>query len=313
MHEDSLDDHPDLQRLRLSRKDQRRALAEARRTRRQARASSSGPSFARRHRTVLVSVVVLAAVVAVGALVVDQGRAQAGVDLARPFAGTPAADWSDGAAGIVPPEAAPVGPHPAAAVTDAYRRVRQVLVASRLDRAVLEGHDHARYLALLAPAARPQVGEELATPSEEAYTRVTRIADGFRLLSAQPKVRGEMSATPAADGTLLVRTNYVFVYAFEPADPDAVVRSEDILTVDRFEAEFRVAAGERWTPESRGVWPHSVRGFTYAAACDAFDRGELAPPYSDADRADPRQRAEDPATYFDPQVPIPTTSNCPAT
>ncbi|MEU7529125.1 hypothetical protein AB0A74_25585 [Saccharothrix sp. NPDC042600] len=42
----------------------------------------------------------------------------------RPFEGTPAAGRADGAAGIVAPEARPVGPFPVEQVADAYARVR---------------------------------------------------------------------------------------------------------------------------------------------------------------------------------------------
>jgi hypothetical protein len=315
-----IDEHPDLLDLRLSRKDERAARAEARR--RQRRGAPVRRAFPRRYRTPVVAVAALAVLVGAGALLVDRARPGVtetspsttgtavdrtpGVDLSQPFAGTPAAGWADGAAGIVPPAAAPVGAYTAEQVAAAYEQVRQVLVTARLDVAVLEGHDHGRYLALLAPGARASVTADLATP--EGYGLVTRIADGFHLLPVPPKVAGAMWAAEAPDGALTVHTDYLFVYAFAPSDPEEVREPMDVVAVSRFAADYSVT-DTRWPEADRGVWPADVTSHTYSAACDAADRGELAPSHSDRD-VPAEDVAVDEARVFDPESPMPTTSNC---
>jgi hypothetical protein len=278
------------------------------------------PSFPRRHRTALISVGVVAALVV--AVVVLRNRAHhgatgsspsttntvmnesVGVDLSQPFLATPAAGWADGAAGIVTLAPAPVGSYTAEQVAAGYGRVRQLLVTERLDPAVLKGHDFERVLTLLAPAARAQV--DMSRPSQNAYLTATRIADGFDLLPVEPKVTGTMSAAQAPDGALLIHTNYLFAYAFVPDDPAEITDPMQIVTVDRFEADYTIT-DDRWVAADRGVWMTTVRGFGYAVACTAYKRGELAPGFSE-----PRTgvQADDKKQAFDPNRPIPTTSNC---
>jgi len=303
MHDDGLDDHPDLINLTLSAKDRREARAAARRTKpRRTR------SFPRRHRVPVVAVLVLAAIVATGVLLVNNSRGaeQPGtVDVTTPFAGTPAADFADGAAGIVLPPAAPLGTIPASAVAAAYEQVKEVLVTSRLSRPVLESHQVERYLGLLAPDAQAQIRPTFSNPAE-SYALTTRIADGYHLLPVQPKVNGSMTAALGEEGELRIHTNFVFVYAFEPRG--RVTSPTEILTVDRFEADFSVLDA-RWPPSSQGIWPGTVKSFHYGMACTAHERGELAPAYSEPGPAtvvDDSGRA----AAFDPKQPLPTYSTC---
>jgi hypothetical protein len=67
MYDDGLDDHPDLISLKLSAQDRREARAIARRSK--ARRAPRGPSFLRWHRTAVVAVLVLVALVAASTLV----------------------------------------------------------------------------------------------------------------------------------------------------------------------------------------------------------------------------------------------------
>lgn len=322
MNTDDLDDHPDLQDLRLSRKDERKAMAEARRRQRQALAMPAEPSFLRRNRALLVVLGVLAALIAASVVLSDRARSGASetappavhtftaeapaVDLSQPFAGTPAASWADGAAGIAPPAAAPVGTYSAEQVSAGYARVRQLLVSARLDPAVLEGHDFERVLTQLAPAARTQV--DMSRPSTEAYVTATRVADGFHLLPVPPKVTGSMSATVSQEGALLVHTNYLFAYAFDPAGQPRITDPMRMIAVDRFESDYTIT-DTRWTQEDQGIWQTSVKAYSYSVACGALKRGELAPSYSEP--LPPGTPAADEKQAFNPTAPIPTTSNCP--
>lgn len=313
----NIDDHPDLQTLQLSKRAQRKARAEARRRQRQAFGMPPEPSFLRRNRTAVVAVVVLAAVVAAGVVVMNRTRLgvttvpeeRPAVDLAQPFLNTPAAGWADGEAGITPPAAEPVGSYTDEQVAAGYERVRQLLVTARLDRAVIEGHDYGRYLALLAPTARGTT--DLSQPSQEGSLLATRLADGVALLPVPPKVTGSMWAEENSDGALLVHTNYVFAYAFAPAAPDEIQSPMDIVVVNRIDADYTIT-DDRWAEQDQGVWPGVASGYTYSMACEAFKRGELAPAYRERLITTDGEDAADEEAAFDPRSPMPTTSTCPA-
>lgn len=325
----NIDDHPDLRDLRLSKREQRKASAEARRKQRQAFGLPPKPSALRRHRTMIVAISVLAVLAVGGALllgfvgrlslgvietsptttntVMDQDP---GVDLSQPFVGTPAAGWADGEAGIAPPAAQQVGTHTAEQVAAGYAQVRQVLIAARLDPTVLESHDYGHYLALLAPGARESVSHDLAGVSPNGYQLATRIADGFHLLPLAPKVTGSMWAEEDVEGALIVHTNYVFAYAFNPNDPSVIRGPMDIVTVDRFDADYRIT-GDTWAEADRGLWPDRSSSYGYSIACAAYARGELAPSYSERLPAD-GANTPDEKEVFDPKKPMPTASNCPS-
>lgn len=231
------------------------------------------------------------------------------VDLQHPFVATPAAGWADGAAGIVEPKAATVGPYGEEQVAEAYRQVRQVLIAARLDRAVLEEHDFERFLHLFAPDAQAFMRPEFADPVDSTGY-ATRIPKEFRLLPVEPKVKGEMRALLGEDGELVVRTNYVFAYAFHTDDPARLIDVMDIVAVDRVDADYLIY-DEQWEESSQGIWPGEVDGFGYSVACKAYENGYLAPYYSERQVAiGPDTETDDPDEYFDPAHPMVTEGGC---
>jgi hypothetical protein len=146
---------------------------------------------------------------------------------AQPFASTPAKNWADGAAGIVVPDAKPVGKFTAAQVEAAYQTTRKLLIAADLNKPTLLGGTPTAYADLLMSQQRAQflgglnkqgvnkVGSPLST---RAW--VTSFAPGStELIGSVIKVRGTMSAksVPVTNTTaLLITVNYVFAYAIEP-------------------------------------------------------------------------------------------------
>lgn len=229
------------------------------------------------------------------------------VDLNQPFVGTPAAGWADGEAGIVAPAAQPIGKHTAGQVADAYAKVRQVVIAARLDRKVIEGRDTERFLDLLAPGTRSDLRPEFADPVKTAAW-VTRIADGFPLLPVPPKVSGQMSATVGEDGSLVVHTDYLVAYAFHTDRPKDLRDVMEIVVVKRSKADYQVI-GETWPKSQRGVWLGAHDGFTYSMACGALDKGMLAPWYSEHRVSGP-ELSREPEAYFDVTQPLSTEDTC---
>ncbi|PPK67905.1 hypothetical protein V5P93_007249 [Actinokineospora auranticolor] len=219
------------------------------------------------------------------------------VDLTRPYAGTPAADWADGEAGLVPPQAHVVGTHSADEVADAYESVRRFLVASRLDPAVLEGHDTDRVLRLLTPAgaewARSRTGD-----GRQSW--VSWIADGNHLLPAPPKVSGQMQAGVGDHGQLVIYTDYMVTYAFATSNPEKLSSPYDILVLKRTSETFEHSAA--------GLTITEAEGFTSLMSCSDIQYGALAPEYEARDSS--RDAVDPPANYFDLRMSVDVANDC---
>ncbi|WP_367131400.1 hypothetical protein [Saccharothrix sp. HUAS TT1] len=308
-----LEDHPDLNDEKWIREATRRAEREARAFRPKRRRRPRLPQG--RARAITAAALVVAMLV--GASVwsgfgqdASQPNAFSGVDLDRPFTGTPAEGWADGEAGVVAPAAAAVGEFSAEQVAQGYERVRQAVIASRLDRRVVEAHDVEPFLALLAPDLQDHMRPLFDGRNDvEAGLVVTRVARGSRLLPAAPKVNGWMRAEAGEPGELVVRTNYVIAYAFAAAEPGRLAGPMDIVAVSRVEMSYVVRSGPDLRPESHGLWTDEASGFSYSMSCEAAERGFLAPWIADR-RTGAAGGAEDPEEYFDPNRPLSTEDDC---
>ncbi|NUT92676.1 MAG: hypothetical protein HOY78_11715 [Saccharothrix sp.] len=339
---DDIGNHPDLRDGKWLHEAERRARKEARKELRRTRRSSSvagtpsrgsgrvsgrGSSGVRRGgRTALV----VLAVVAVGAGLASAWRAGwfeeetpaaaptstatapgkvLRVDPERPFEGTPAATWADGAAGIVVPEAQPVGEFSAEQVADAYQRTKEAVVASRLDRKAVEGHDVSAFIGLFAEDQQDHLRAKFdGTHDPEVSIVVTRVAKGQHLLPVEPKVSGTMRAEAGEEGELVVHTNYVVAYAFTTALP--VVDPMEIVSVVRVEADYLVRSGKRFRPASRGLWRGGMQGFNYSIACDASKEGFIAPWITEVARRSGDGAEHEPEYYFDHTKPLGTEDGC---
>jgi hypothetical protein len=213
-------------------------------------------------------------------------REKAAADPAKPFVGTPARDWADGAAGIVVPTVEAIGSHSVDAVTDAYARARDVVAAAMLEPAVIMGVDYEPYLRLFADGDQESLRAALADP-ERVDRFVVRLGPDTTLLPVPPKVRGRMWAESGGTGKLLVKTRFVVVYPLHTEDGPQV-------RVARLDMDLSVVGDGR--PEAdHGVWLNETQG--YPAECDnpsALTRGGGLP---DA--------------LFDPDRPIESGSPCP--
>lgn len=232
------------------------------------------------------------------------------LDVSHPFDATPAADWLDGAAGISTPAPAAVGDFTADQVAAATRLVRDALVASRVDQRLVVDHDPAAYLARLAPDARRQLEPLFGTGREpEVQSLVSMVAAGSALLPVAPKVSGSMTVDAGDHGELLVHTNYVFAYAFEPRGPTKLVDAMNVIVVVRANVDYVLRSGTRWTPDSRGLWFGDASGYGYSIGCDSYRKGFLAPASTEPSVSAPADKRE-PGTFFDPGAPLPAAGGC---
>jgi hypothetical protein len=148
---------------------------------------------------------------------------------ADPFAGSPAAAWADGAAGLILPDSAGTTRYSAAQAAEALRTARAFVTATQLDPEVLAGTRPWASAERLSPAQRTQLLGALDLSRDDglqaAVGFVTRF-DPLQLKQADPrvKVNGRMAATEPAPGQLTVTVDAVFVYALKNIADNARVR-----------------------------------------------------------------------------------------
>ena len=144
---------------------------------------------------------------------------------ADPFAGTPAEQWPEGTAGIVPP-AASAGDFTAAQVAAAEQTSRKILIAAELDWPTLRGGAPTAFASLLSSQQRAYFLDNLRnnTLKDDVVlnTRawVVSFAPGTTtFVTNVVKVHGSMSAGTgvlAGRTALQVTVNYLFAYAVQP-------------------------------------------------------------------------------------------------
>ncbi|BEL03006.1 hypothetical protein Q0Z83_011970 [Actinoplanes sichuanensis] len=188
-----------------------------------------------------------------------------------PFAGTAAATYPKGEAGIDLPTAKAVTGFGAAQVDAALKQVRRAMIAGRLDSTMLVDHDPDELLALIAPNQRAAISRWF---SDRVHTNLaTWIDPAVRLdPDQQPRVSGRITYTSAVrDGRreLRVTTNFVWVYAFKgTTQPIAVVHDEN---------QWEFPATKNLRADDRGMWIGNTRSYLALMDCAAGDRGLLAP------------------------------------
>lgn len=233
------------------------------------------------------------------------------VDLTRPFDNTPAQSWADGPDGLTTPAAGKIGAFSAAQVQDAYDRVKRLIAAADLDRRMLEKHDAAGYLALLATSEQDRLRPILANRSTNEFgSFVTMLADGFHLLQAGPKINGRLSAHVGDDASeLMVHAEYVVGYAFDPGDYRPITSPTDIETFQRTAADYVIRTSPPYAKRDAGLSLGAGEGWTYSMACKPAKAGYLAPTYSERSLHAP-EGGDDQTKVFDLNAPMPTTSTC---
>ncbi len=296
------------------------------------RAAPSGPPVTGRRRLARVARVVVPPLVAVGVVLLvmnpsafwHHGRTSApepsvtfdpsgpsgGPDTggdtpsaARPFAGSPAAGWADGAAGIVMPRAAAAGSLTSAQVAAALAGTRRYLEDTELDPATLRGGWPAAAAALVAPDSgwARDLHAMLARPdaAHDPLSYLSRYRPSrLRLAGDRVKVRGRTTFAAGERGSVEIRTDYTFVYPFTETGGDGQV-SRSIV---RQTLVVRVYPASQTRDRAGLLWIEDASSFDFNSACAVHD-GYLHPQFADASPApggDSRHR-NDP---YDLKVPL---------
>ncbi|MEZ0068804.1 hypothetical protein ABIA32_004845 [Streptacidiphilus sp. MAP12-20] len=193
----------------------------------------------------------------------------------NPFAGSPADKWPSGAAGIALPAAQPVGAFSAGTVAKDEQRVKTFLMAAYLDPKTLHGGYPQAVLDMLDPFQRNWMTTGLAHPTaaQNASMWVSRFNPAVAILvSDDVRVQGVTTLASDGDHGLLVRTDYVFVYAAHPAgSTDEVER-----TIARRTLTFRFFDPARYQVTAGTVSIEDSKGNTADDRCDLHD-GYLTP------------------------------------
>jgi hypothetical protein len=237
------------------------------------------------------------------------------VDLARPYANTPADTWPKGLDGITTPASAAIGAFKADAVADAYAKVRQVIAAARLDPTVLYQHDPKAYLALFAMDARAAISADLERkPSKEGQadvsTYLTEIADGHHLLDQGPRSFGGLTARAGErPGELIVDAKFSIAYAFDAAQPQQLSSPAEIVSFLRADESY-VIRRDTGFAHGDGLWPYGGSSAYSAVGCAAAKDGYLAPGYANPPAVPTSGDDQDAPGYYDPKYPVPTLDGC---
>ncbi|MFD4249480.1 hypothetical protein ACFWQL_07055 [Amycolatopsis thermoflava] len=205
------------------------------------------------------------------------------VNLERPFDGTPAESWGESVDGLLAPPPGPVGGFSAAQVQTAVDQVKKVIHAARLDRRTIEGRDATAYVNLLAPSARADARAAIADhTSDSALTDVSFAAEGFKLLPANPRISGTITAAPGTNaGRIALHASFVVGYAFDPDGYTPIMSPSYIDVFMRHEVDFEMIVGSNYDKNDRGLWVTYSDYLVYSMACEPAKKGYLAPAYSE--------------------------------
>ncbi|WP_323187569.1 hypothetical protein [Streptomyces sp. NBC_01275] len=205
--------------------------------------------------------------------------------VARPFAGSPALEWADGAAGIVLPKAAAVGSLSKAQVEQALQQTRKLLIDANLDPATLRGERPETALALIEPRQTDLLrllNTALSKPDKDhdplwLFSRFD--PHELRLAGDVVKTRGRMTFKAGEQASVVVHADYTFVY---PLAHTGQGSTEVARTIVR-----RVLDVELSDPAKYIVTPGKISLRKYDqeignSACDVYD-GFLHPQFSTAE------------------------------
>ncbi|WP_145905619.1 hypothetical protein [Kitasatospora viridis] len=255
--------------------------------------------------------------------------------VAHPWIGSPAESWPVGADAIQPPPAQAVGVFSADQVAAQLQVVKQFLVESSIDPAVLAGGRPDAALALLNPSSRKVAEQELDSPSTEHNP--TNLFSRFNPRTAVPAtndvhLQGRMTFESDGEKGMVVHVDYTFVYALAPgpdkfkplhgASPSSNSQSVALAQLDPFalitreivrrEADYEFRDPDKYVVEDGKISLSKWLGTRDNNYCDSDD-GWLEPEFPDASgESGPGPSASgSPVDPYDRSKPIPEDTGGP--
>ncbi|MGW0966977.1 hypothetical protein [Streptomyces sp. NPDC002516] len=140
----------------------------------------------------------------------------------RPFAGSPAERWADGADAIIVPKATPVGSLTKEQVATALRQTKKLLVGANLEPATVRGGRPDTALSVIdpkQPRMLDDVNRMLRAPDRKhdplnLFSRFD--SREVALVGDVVKVRGRITFKAGVDAAVAVHADYTFVYPVSP-------------------------------------------------------------------------------------------------
>ncbi|WP_019055605.1 hypothetical protein [Streptomyces prunicolor] len=207
--------------------------------------------------------------------------------LDRPFAGSPALNWADGAAGIVLPKATAIGVLSKERVQLALQQAEKFLVAANLDPKTIAGARPTAALAVLDPQ-QPGMFDELNTSLKtpaKAHDPLMFFSrfdpKGVRLVGDVVKTRGRITFKKSKHSGVEIHADYTFVYPVSRTDGS----TEVTRTIVRREIDLELLDPARYqvTPGRLSV-VHYDADFGNSA-CEVYD-GYFHPAFSSDSASD---------------------------
>ncbi|MGW3032655.1 hypothetical protein ACWDCB_15660 [Streptomyces sp. NPDC001178] len=201
--------------------------------------------------------------------------------LARPFAGSPAERWADGAAGIVLPKATPVGTLSKARVEQALRQTRTLLVDANLDPATLRGERPATALGVIEPQQTElltRLDTALSKPDEkhDPLSMFSRFDPAeIRLVGDVIKTRGRITFKAGEQSSVAVHADYTFVYPVTRAGGS----KEVTRTIVRRVLDIQMSDPARYKVTPGKITIRRYDRDVGNSACDVYD-GYLHPAFT---------------------------------
>ncbi|WP_308297189.1 MULTISPECIES: hypothetical protein [unclassified Streptomyces] len=212
----------------------------------------------------------------------------------RPFTGSPAERWAAGADAIEVPKAKAVAGVSAARIETALRLTKDFLVASNLDREVLNGAQPKKALALIDPLQKDYLSElraGLRRPTVEndpTWTFTRFDPDRVELVGPDVRVRGRMTVEPGGTaGQALIRADYTFVYPLARAGGG----KEVVRTIVRRIVEVNVPDPVKFQATEGHIWVHDLNAEISNDNCRDGD-GRIQPMFQADLYADRRPSGE---------------------
>ncbi|MEU9735743.1 hypothetical protein [Streptomyces sp. NPDC048002] len=203
----------------------------------------------------------------------------------RPFAGSPALRWADGADGIVVPEAKAVGVLTEAQVAKALKQTKVLLTDANLAPATLRGERPEAALDVIEPTQTELLDlldTALREPDEkhDPLGMFTRFDPGeVRLAGDVVKTRGRMTFEKGKDAELVVHADYTFVYPLVRTGEDS---TEVARTIIRRVLDVEVYDPARYRTKEGGLVVERYDLEIGNSACDVHD-GYLHPQFATGD------------------------------
>ncbi len=193
---------------------------------------------------------------------------------ARPFAGSPAEKWANGADGITVPAARAVGSMTRAQVADTLRLTKRYLIATDLDPGTLRGGRPSTALGLIDPldtGELDRITRDLGHPdaAHDPLSYLTRYDPAqLRPVGTVIKVKGTMTFAAGERGSVEVRADYTFVYPFTKvgAPQDGISR-----VITRQSTVTRMYPAGRVEATPGRLWLADVNSDQFNSACGIHD------------------------------------------